>query len=115
MEQSRPAGLKGDESMLSANDARGLTQEACGAGNAIFDEMMAEIDRRVKEAAKGGKRELHDPLSQPDTEPMLPPLTADMRRSIQAELVRLGFEWTHHPRPAGSEDPRERDYDTISW
>jgi hypothetical protein len=104
--------------MLNANDARGLTQEACGAGNAVFDEMMAEIDRRVREAAKDGKRELHHPLSQPDmgqSHPIPLPLTADMRRSIQAELARLGFEWTHHPRPAGSEDPREHDYDTISW
>ena len=105
--------------MLNANDARGLTQKACGAGNAIFDEMMAEIDRRVREAAKDGRRELHHPLSRPDVDPMptMPlSLTADMERSIRGELERLGFEWTHHhPRPAGSEDPRECDYDTISW
>jgi len=101
--------------MLSANDASGLTQRACGAGNTIFDEMMASIDRRVAEAAAAGKRELHHPLSQQVGDPMPLTLTADMKRSIRVELERLGFKWTHYPRPAGSEDPRECDYDTISW
>jgi hypothetical protein len=103
--------------MLSANDARGLIQKACGPGNTIFDEMMASIDRRVTEAASEGRRELHHPLWVPPQEgnPMPPALTGDMEKSIRVELERLGFKWTHYPRPTGSDDPRECDYDTISW
>lgn len=99
--------------MFDVRKARKLTEEACGEGNHIFDEMVSRIETRIVEVANSGKRELHDPLSQAG-DPMPWALSNDTRNSIRVELEKRGFTWTHHPRLEGN-DPRECEYDTISW
>jgi len=100
--------------MFDAHRARQLTQEACGQGNVVFDEMLSRIETRITEVARSGKREIEDPFKQTAYGPRLS-LSKDMMDSIKAEFVRRGFTWTHHPLPTGPYDPREVEYDTISW
>lgn len=45
--------------MFDVNKARKLTQEACGEGSHIFDEMVARIENKITEVASSGKRELN--------------------------------------------------------
>jgi predicted protein tyrosine phosphatase len=84
--------------MFDASKARRLTGEACGQGNAIFDEMMSRIETRITEIARLGKREIDDPFKQTAYGQRLS-LSKDMMDSIRAEFVRRGFTWTHHPLP----------------
>jgi len=100
--------------MFDASKARQLTQEACGYGNAIFGEMVSRIEIRITDTARSGKREIDDLFKQTAYGPRLS-LSKDMMDSIKAEFVRRGFTWTHHPLPVGPYDPREAEYDTISW
>lgn len=99
--------------MFDATKAKQLTQKACGNGNPAFDEMMGRIEARITGAANSGKREIISPFKQTGFSPIV--LSQDMKDSIKAELVKRGFTWTHHPAPTEPYDPREVEYDTISW
>lgn len=93
---------------MDANEARRITERALAPEADAVRPYVEHVLAKVAKAAGEGKREIAHPLGGIDYP------TTDVRNAVRKALEAKGFTWTHHPDPGGG-DPRETEYDTLSW
>ena len=99
--------------MLDAQKASEITEEALAADAEIIKPYIAHIERKIKFAAKCGKREINHPFSR-DGRHCVPHPIPDIKKAVRMAVELNGYTWIDHPDPdPGS--PTSRPYTTISW
>ena len=95
---------------MNAEDARKLTKESLSGK--VIEPYLNFIYNKISEAAKNGRSEIHHPFSGVQSKSLKFP-TSEVREATYQRLRMDGFTIIH--TNVNSSDPREVDYETISW
>lgn len=98
------------EKLMTADEARKLTDNALRPTSVAMGPWMDVVMRRIKAAAKAGKRSVVHPFDGI----RMPGPDWEVKKAIRNALQQMGYEWIDHPNPDPGH-PASRPYIEIKW
>lgn len=102
---------------MNAEEARRLAGESLTPSARQVASLLEFVNGRIEQACKEGRRSIVHPLHGIRT-----PITPELRQAVRRALEAAGYEWKTHcaarnwtDHYGDSRDPRESDWDEVSW